>query len=664
MSPGEAPGAPLARWVPATPNPEGGLDALYRLAGFDPGGQGAAVAGAPGRLVEPGLAASLRIFHFNDLHNYLGATGGGVQADPVFARAVGRVRAARAAARVAGEPVLFLSGGDDHTGTVLDELLGSSAADFIADPAYRVYSAAGVDVAAVGNHELDRGAAVLCRGIRADAHFPLVCANLRGSVHLEVDRDYHPALVGIAGGLRIGFLGLITPVDTRTHPAEDPGLAVASPLATLARLLPVVAAASDFVVVLSHCGFGVDRHEGGRGAASRYLAEGDVALARCAAALVDVPLVIVGAHTHTLLNVDGLGADTLVDGVPIVQAGGQGSHLGEFLACFRIGESRTRSTLSARVHRLRNPVPVAGVPATGADAPAQGTLPAGAEARRLRTPATSAVAVAAETVPAADTDFETTCIAPLYARVRERVEAVICTVEPDAGIGAAATRATRYCGECALAGFAADALVARSDGFALGRVELAIVNSTAIGSGIEAGRPSTFRDWYAALPFADTIVIAELRGAQLLAILANNAPRIVRPGELERGEVDLVGYVSRGFLHFSREIRYRIVLGAGAAAATVDSVTVAGVPIDRCLDRVFRVGFTNYLGAGAYAEAWNGQPIGAGVPGAIASFDFRELPQRETGLVLRNEVIARVRAMGRIGAATGAGPDGRLLVAG
>ena len=126
---------------------------------------------------------TLRIFHFNDLHNHLlepNATRGDTH---TFSQMVKIVEDARQAAGE-NEIVLFLSAGDDHIGTIFDELLGFDAATFVASPAYRAYSAAGVDATVIGNHDLDRGSELLALAIDQDAAFPVLSANLNGSDYL------------------------------------------------------------------------------------------------------------------------------------------------------------------------------------------------------------------------------------------------------------------------------------------------------------------------------------------------------------------------------------------------------------------------------------------------------------------------------------------------
>jgi len=617
------------RLQPLLPNPAGAFDALFALVA-DAGGGDAASLPPELRASRSGSSRLLRILHFNDLHHYLHGVEGSDDDAHILSRIV-RLRRDRLAAAAPDEVVLLLSGGDDHTGTPFDELLGWSAGEFRTDPAYVAYSAAGVDVAALGNHDLDRGGAVLAEGIRQCAAFPILSANVRGAGALRLGREYHPAVIAVAKGLRIGFIGLTTPIDTRVGTPSDPELKVASPLATLAALLPGLAAIVDVVVVMSHCGYGTDDRSGASPFGAGYLAEGDIALARRAAGLTERPVLIVGGHTHTVLNAGGLTADTLIAGIPILQAGGQGSHLGEFQARVPLAASRNEWSVSAALHTLTG---AARGPSSGAPHPA---------------------------LLARDPHFEESVLAPLAAKVQARTAEVLAKVDWSPALSRDTTLLQRYAGECALANFICDALVRRSREFPGGPVDFAMVNSTAIGDGI-AQRPTlTFRDWFRVQPFADTLQVATINGAQLLDILRSNARRILREEEL-RGPapIDPRGYLSRGFLHFSEAIRYTIVPGDSAANATIGEATVAGEPIAGALERMFRVVFTNYLGAGGYGESWNGSPIGAGVPAGLDGYDLRALRKQDTGLVFRNEVIAQLVTLGCLGEGTGAAVDGRI----
>jgi len=262
-----------------------------------------------------------------------------------------------------------------------------------------------------------------------------------------------------------------------------------------------------------------------------------------------------------------------------------------------------------------------------------------------------------------DAQFETQVIAPLVARVHRRMDEKLALNDGGAELSQEATLRQRYAGESALANFITDALVARSRNFPQGAGDLAIINATAIAAGLPSGSDVTFKDLYRMLPFSDCLQVCRMRGHELLAVLRSNGARILRPGE-HSGAIpgNAGGYVSRGFIHFSQALRYTIRLNDSAARAAIENPTFDGVALEQLLERTFSVVFTNYLGAGGYREAWNGERIGPGVPGGLRGFDLRPLPKHDTGLVFRNEVIAHVRSVGRIGPATGAKLDGRLTV--
>ncbi|MEZ5672300.1 MAG: metallophosphoesterase [Thiotrichaceae bacterium] len=165
-----------------------------------------------------GQQMTLRIFHFNDLHNTLEVTSASKGNTHYFSQMEKIVRDARTKA-AENEVVLFVSAGDDHIGTPFDELWGYDVESFKVDPAYQAYSAAGLDAAVIGNHELDRGTALLAKSIQTDAKFPVLSANLYGSTHLN--NLYFPAVIGVAKGLRIALIGVTTREETLLRQKDD-----------------------------------------------------------------------------------------------------------------------------------------------------------------------------------------------------------------------------------------------------------------------------------------------------------------------------------------------------------------------------------------------------------------------------------------------------------
>lgn len=343
-----APGRLVAR--AGTPNPNGSFEQLYWLSGDALAGPVTAITGAT-LPAESKISKSnvLHIVHFNDLHNMISLPNKKKGTTHPFSQMVALVEARRAAAGP-DDIVLFLASGDDHTGSVFDELVGWSTEEYVVDPAYTVYTAAGLDCGALGNHEFDRGAAVLRKGIREAARFPLLSANLFGSAHLESGQDYYPAVIGVVRGVRVGLIGLTTPVDTHTKTEKDPGLDVGSPVEAVRNLVPELSRRVDLLVVLSHCGYGLSGSRSGKAGADRFLSEGDKLIARAVGEASACPALVIGGHTHTVLNEDGLAPENVIEGVPIVQAGGRASHVGEITLALEPGG---KHAVEARLHKIK-----------------------------------------------------------------------------------------------------------------------------------------------------------------------------------------------------------------------------------------------------------------------------------------------------------------------
>jgi 5'-nucleotidase/UDP-sugar diphosphatase len=150
------------------------------------------------------------------------------------------------------------------------------------------------------------------------------------------------------------------------------------------------------------------------------------------------------------------------------------------------------------------------------------------------------------------------------------------------------------------------------------------------------------------MPYADTMRICTITGAQLAHLLHDNAQRADRPEE---------AHTERGFLHFSRAVRYAICLGDARTAAAVVAATVDGRPLAEQQERVFQVACTSFMHTPA--GAWERQ---AGDRLRVSFFDPRLLPKEDTSLFVRNELVAFIRAQGGVTAAGGAQRDGRVAV--
>ena len=547
------------RFHPYPPNPAGAVERLWLLG---PEGEP-----APPARARPG-ASRLRLIHMNDIHAHFLRFGPDGTAESRFGRFAAHASTARAAAGP-DEAFLFLSAGDDHIGTVLDELIGWSPEEFVLDPSYRLLSAAGLDATVIGNHDLDRGAAVLDSCAR-EATFPILSANLGWD-------GAAPAALFETKGLRIGVVGLATASDTR----PQAGIALSDPAAALECWAEALAPHTDLVIALSHCG--------------RHI---DLDLAPILARVAPGRALIVGGHTHHALNRGGLTAENVVDGVPILQAGCKNAFIGETVWTPGRGLSETR-------------------------------LIAIDEAK-------------------APTEAEAETLAPIVAALGDRLSAPICRIEGEAG-ATPAVIAERYSRECALADLFADLIVSRSGVGAYPPLDLAAVNSTYFAAGLGPG-PATLGDLCAAAPYAETVWVADVTAAQLLEILASNARRVLRP---EEGPPPEDGFVHRGFLHFSKHLRYAIALGASAEEARPVEVTLNGAPLDADAPGTFALGLTTYLAHGGFREGWKGVDYtGRPCP------DLHALIRSDTGAVHRAEVA---RALGQAGAVRPA-LDGRLTL--
>jgi len=257
----------------------------------------AVLAAGPARAhnAPPRAPASITILHFNDFHGQVepldvpsGQPCGGLP------RLAAQVEAERAAAEKRGDAAFLLFAGDLFTGTSFSTL-------FQGGPEFETLSKIGVAAMVTGNHEWDFGQGVIMTRAR-HAAFPVVVANV---THPDPEHDfYKPSATLRAGSLRVGVIG-VTTADTpvTTAPGNTKGYAFLDPVQAVGDVLKSRQREWDFVIVLSHCGFEVDR-----AIADHYPQVG----------------LIVGGHDHKVIE-----EPFVENGVPIVQAGDRGRFLGE-----------------------------------------------------------------------------------------------------------------------------------------------------------------------------------------------------------------------------------------------------------------------------------------------------------------------------------------------
>ena len=314
---------------------------------------------------------------------------------------------------------------------------------------------------------------------------------------------------------------------------------------------------------------------------------------------------IIGGHTHEALNESGLSVTNLVNDIPILQAGTMGRYLGE---------------VDLTLH------------------------PGAAERPRVSVDSVHLTATADLPV---DDDFERQQVQPLLERSRPLQARRLGRVADHPDLTTEAVQGGFAAGELALANLIADALVAgcRAADYP---VDLAAIDASSIHCGLPVGGELTFGDWFNLMPYADTIRLYRLTGDQLAELLDDNARRVDRFGE---------PHVERGFLQFSHQVRYAVELGESRGAARAVQVTVDGQALDRQLDRVFVLACTSFVREAA--KPWERY--------TARHFDLPALnglgsPYADTDLLVRDLLIAHLRAHGGATEQAGARRDGRLRI--
>jgi 5'-nucleotidase/5'-nucleotidase/UDP-sugar diphosphatase len=152
------------------------------------------------------------------------------------------------------------------------------------------------------------------------------------------------------------------------------------------------------------------------------------------------------------------------------------------------------------------------------------------------------------------------------------------------------------------------------------------------------------------MPYADTLRFYHLMGHQLQALLADNALRLDYPDEPD---------VERGFLQFSRELKYTLNPGSSRTAAQVSAVFIHGTPLGNLLNETFTVVTTCFIRR--LAEPWEAkwQP-----DHGVDLLKISQFPYVDTDIFLRSEMVAFIQEQGGVTRQTGARCDGRLKIEG
>lgn len=237
----------------------------------------------------------LTILHTNDLHGKLAAR---------IAEIIAREKAS------AGR-CLLLDGGDAvSSGNVYYRPGG--------EPVLARMTDLGYDAMVMGNREFHFLEAGLKSKVKL-ARFPILCANIRGKDG-KIPPAIRPSMTWDLDGLRVTAFGLTVPMITkRMKVSKLSPYHFEDPVETAAEIVPRLRPDCDVLIALTHIGFRVDMELAG------------------SVAGIDI---VVGGHSHTVLNEPDFVGDTAV-----VQAGWWGHYLGKTEITLTGGRPEVRGTL-------------------------------------------------------------------------------------------------------------------------------------------------------------------------------------------------------------------------------------------------------------------------------------------------------------------------------
>ncbi|KAH3756970.1 bifunctional metallophosphatase/5'-nucleotidase [Pelomyxa schiedti] len=213
---------------------------------------------------------------------------------------------------------------DDHTHVLLvdvgDVFFSAPAISELVEgeSTVEIYNTMGYQVAAIGNHEFDKGIDVLADRIN-QSNFVWVSANIiLDGTEWDQPSWIQPYTFLQAGSFTVGILGLIT---TETPIVAAPGVLAGlhfrDMLETTLHYYDEIEAASDIIIILAHCGTEDSLTNGVTYSGTKTLAQGLADASKPVAA-------ILGGHTNEVIQ-----PPMYVDGIYIAEAGYKGYYVGQ-----------------------------------------------------------------------------------------------------------------------------------------------------------------------------------------------------------------------------------------------------------------------------------------------------------------------------------------------
>ncbi len=239
----------------------------------------------------------LTLLHSNDMHgDFLPKIVNGKEVGGL-SRLSGYVRKTREEE----ENVIYAIAGDMFRGSIIDsEYRGLSTIDLM--------NHLNPDVTTIGNHEVDYGFAHLLF-LEKCAKFPIINANL--FITMNNSRVFTPYINLDLGNLRVLFIGILTE-EVLASTKNEKTIGTFIDLESAAKEVGIICdnyrtTKTDLTVLLTHIGY-----------------ENDLKLAKMLNPDWGVDIII-GGHSHTFLE-----EPTMVNGIPVVQAGTGTSVIGRF----------------------------------------------------------------------------------------------------------------------------------------------------------------------------------------------------------------------------------------------------------------------------------------------------------------------------------------------
>ncbi len=430
---------------------------------------------------------TLSIAHLNDSHSHLEATPLTLLLDgqktTVQAGGFARLQTLVDEMRAANPDLLLLHAGDAVQGSLYFTL-------FNGRPEFEFLNRLGLAAMALGNHEFDRGTAALATYLQW-SKFPLISANIDFSGEPSIASQRVPTrIVKEIKGERIGIIGLTTESTPQTTLDVGQVKFLDARASAEREVAALTAQGVNKIVLLSHLGYAQDL--------------------KLAAAVSGIDI-IVGGHSHSLLG-DALSLASVglvpegpyptevlaPDGsrVLILQAWKWAQMLGRIDANFdtdgRITGHSSQPVIPLADHFVRDAVTVA--PDSPAYARIVQSFKPGGLLRLVQEDVASAAALAPYTAQL--TGFRKTGVA---------VAAQAMPRGPNTGPGP----------------LVADSMLA-----AVPKAQLAIVNNGGVRTDLPAG-PISVGDVLELLPFANTLVLLDLSGAELKAALEGDVDFLI-----------------------------------------------------------------------------------------------------------------------------------------